>query len=238
MSVPEGSPPSSPPSIPPGGRSAPAAAVAELRGDLLADGGPRISTTGTYRFAILVYDPRREFELRREIRKLTDELADLDWNVHAVSLYKLFLDRLRREVGPELVERWIATEKRLRSRAPERGLEFLKDKLARLVEGPDGIAGDVERWIDGVVAEHDVDADRTVILLGRTGALHPFFRSSALLKHLDGKTRSLPVVLLYPGLRRDLTRLSFMGELPADGDYRPRIYGGRAAIYGGNAAQT
>jgi len=65
-----------------------------------------------------------------------------------------------------------------------------------------------------------------VILLGRAGALYPFFRSSALLKHLDGKTRGLPVVLLYPGLRLDPTRLSFMGELPGDGDYRPRIYGG------------
>jgi len=228
MTLPEGSHPSSPPSIPPGGRSALAAAVAELRDDLLADGGPRISTTGTYRFAILVYDPRREFELRREIRKLTDEMDQLGWNVHAVSLHKLFFDRLRREVGPELVERWIATEKRLRSRAPERGLEFLKDKLARLVEGPDGIARDVERWIDGVLTKHDVDKARTVILLGRAGALYPFFRSSALLKHLDGKTRGLPVVLLYPGLRRDVTRLSFMGELSADGDYRPRIYGGSA----------
>lgn len=203
-----------------------AATVAELRDDLLADGGPRISTTGTYRFAILVYDPHREFELRREIRKLKEDLDKLGWDVHAVSLHKLFFDRLRKEVGPELLERWIATEKRLRARAPERGLELLKDKIARLVEGPDGIARDVERWIDGIVAQHDVDEARTVILLSRAGALYPFFRSSALLKHLDGKTRGLPVVLLYPGLRRDVTRLSFMGELPADGDYRPRIYGG------------
>jgi len=54
-----------------------------------------------------------------------------------------FMGRLRREVGQELLERWIATEKRLRGRAPERGLEFLKDKLAGLVEGADGIARDV-----------------------------------------------------------------------------------------------
>jgi hypothetical protein len=200
--------------------------VAELRDDLLAEGGPRISTMGTYRFAILVYDPRREFELRQEIRRLKEDLEKLDWNVHVVSLHKLFFDRLRQEAGEELLERWAATEKRLATRAPERGLEFLKEKAARLVEGPDGIARDVERWIDGVFAEHSVDPSRTVVLLGRAGALYPFFRSSALLKHLDGRTRGLPVVLLYPGERRDKTRLSFMGELPADGDYRPRIYGG------------
>lgn len=207
-------------------RSALAATVAELRDDLLAEGGPRISTMGTYRFAILVYDPRREFELRREILRLKDDLEKLDWNVHAVSLHKLFFDRLRQEVGSELLERWTATEKRLAARAPERGLQFLKEKAAQLVEGPGGIARDVERWIDGVLAEHRVDESRTLILLGRAGALYPFFRSSALLKHLDGRTHGLPVVLLYPGERRDKTRLSFMGELPADGDYRPRIYGG------------
>ena len=62
------------------------------------------------------------------------------------------------------------------------------------------------------------------MLIGRAGALYPFFRSSALLKHIDGKTRNIPVVLLYPGERKDTTALSFMGELAADRDYRPRIY--------------
>ncbi|WP_368736697.1 BREX protein BrxB domain-containing protein [Nostoc sp. CHAB 5715] len=41
---------------------------------------------------------------------------------------------------------------------------------------------------------------------------------------IDGKTSNLPVVLLYPGERRDLNALSFMDELPSDRDYRPRIY--------------
>ena len=49
-------------------------------------------------------------------------------------------------------------------------------------------------------------------------------RTSALLRHLDGNTGNVPVVLLYPGERRGLTGLSFMGMLNADNDYRPRIY--------------
>lgn len=217
------------------GRSAAlSAAVAELRDDLLAAGGPRISTMGTYRFAILVYEPQHEFALRRAIDDLALELRQKGWNVHPISLHKLFLERLHTEVGAELLEHWIAAEKRLHERAPERALTHLQDKLARLVEGPDGIARDVVRWIDRFLAEHGSEQggdpnrapERTLVLLGRAGALYPFFRSSALLKHLDGKTRSLPVVLLYPGRRRDATRLSFMGELPPDGDYRPRIYGG------------
>ena len=66
--------------------------------------------------------------------------------------------------------------------------------------------------------------DRTLALIGRAGALYPFFRSSALLRHLDGGTRNVPVVLLYPGERRGPTGLSFMGILDPDNDYRPRIY--------------
>ena len=61
-------------------------------------------------------------------------------------------------------------------------------------------------------------------LVGRAGSLFPFFRSSALLRHIDGKTHNVPVVLLYPGERRGPTGLSFMGVVPPDNDYRPRIY--------------
>ena len=60
--------------------------------------------------------------------------------------------------------------------------------------------------------------------MGRAGALYPFFRTSALLKHVAGHTKNVPVVLLYPGTLVGETGLSFMGVLPADRDYRPRIY--------------
>jgi len=72
--------------------------------------------------------------------------------------------------------------------------------------------------------QHPDRVDRTLALIGRAGALYPFFRSSALLRHLDGRTRNVPVVLLYPGKRRGPTGLSFMGILDPDNDYRPRIY--------------
>ena len=66
--------------------------------------------------------------------------------------------------------------------------------------------------------------DRTLALIGRAGAIYPFFRTSAILRHIDGRTRNVPVVLLYPGERRGPSGLSFMGMLDSDNDYRPRIY--------------
>ena len=63
-----------------------ASAVHALRNDLLAEGGPQISTMRNYRFAILPYDPRKEFELRALIRRLSDELKSQGWNVLTISL--------------------------------------------------------------------------------------------------------------------------------------------------------
>lgn len=198
-------------------------AVKALRDDLLAPSGPQISTMRNYRFAILPYRPQEEFKLRQMMRRLTDELRAEGWGVLPISLQTLLLERIR-ATGEANVESLIAREKRLFEKDPERALAHLRDKIAPHIEGPQGIAADVSRLIGEHVDRHPDRVDRTLVLVGRAGALYPFFRSSALLKHVDGKTRNVPVVLLYPGERKDTTALSFMGELDADRDYRPRIY--------------
>lgn len=198
-------------------------AITALKRDLLADGGPRISTMRNYRFAIVPYRPSDEYVLRTMVRRLSDELRAAGWGVLAISLQKLLLDRVR-AAGEETASAVVGREKRLFQRDPSRALEYVREWMARQIDGPDGIAADVVRLIDEFATSCPNQADRTVIFIGRAGALYPFFRSSALLKHIDGKTRNIPVVLLYPGERRDGGGLSFMGELEADRDYRPRIY--------------
>lgn len=198
-------------------------AVAALRADLVAADGPQISTMRNYRFAILPYRPKDELKLRTLMRRLTDDLRAAGWRVLPISLQKLLLDRIRR-TGNDNIESLIAREKRLFAKDPARALDHLRDKIAPHIEGPEGIAADVAKLVGAFVDEAPDDVDRTLALIGRAGSLYPFFRSSALLKHIDGKTRNVPVVLLYPGERRDTTALSFMGELPPDRDYRPRIY--------------
>jgi hypothetical protein len=198
-------------------------AIAALRGDLLSADGPKISTMRNYRFAILPYKPTEEFKLRQEIRTLSDSLKAKGWNVLSISLHRLLLDRIK-ATEQDALDSLIAREKRLYAKDTQRGFNHLQEKLAGHIEGPEGIAADVIRIIDQFADEHPEHTDRTVIFIGRAGALYPFFRSSALLKHIDGRTHNIPVVLLYPGERQDVTALSFMGELPADRDYRPRIY--------------
>lgn len=198
-------------------------AVAALRADLIHEDGPRISTMRNYRFAIVAYPPDRELELRHEVRRLGHDLIAAGWVVLSISLHKLLLDRVR-ALGDEQLA-WITdSEREFSTFDRDRALTYVKDEIAPLVEGPDGLAADCARIIAEHVGAHPDKADRTLVLIGRAGALFPFFRSSALLRHLDGQTGNVPVVLLYPGERRGPTGLSFMGVHDPDHDYRPRIY--------------
>lgn len=198
-------------------------AIAALEKDLVGGDGPQISTMRNYRFAILRYDPKKEFKLQSEIKKLSQKLIANGWVVFSINLHQILMDRIRAQ-GEETVAKLIEREKSVTKRSSERGLNFLMDKVGPVIEGPDGIAGDCANQIKEFAKQYPDKADRTLVLIGRAGALFPFFRSSALLKHLDGNTNNVPVVLLYPGERRGQTGLSFMGELTPDNDYRPRIY--------------
>lgn len=200
-------------------------AFASLRRDLLHDDGPRISTMRNYRFAIVNYDPSEEFTLRGQVHSLSEDLQKRGWRVLPLSLQSLFLARVRAQ-GDEWIRRVIEMERRTSKIDRARGLGYLRSKITPLIEGPDGLAADCARAIDEHAARHPADVDRTLALIGRAGAVYPFFRSSALLRHLDGRPRvhQVPVVLFYPGERRGPTALSFMGILDPESDYRPRIY--------------
>jgi hypothetical protein len=194
-----------------------------LRQDLIQDDGPRISTMRNYRFAIVQYSPQDEFKLRAEVQHLSADLTANGWMIISINLQKLLIDRVRAQ-GDEWIQRVIQMESRMADIESERGLNYLKSKLIPLIEGENGIVADCRRIICEYADKHPDSVDRTLALIGRAGALYPFFRSSALLRHLDGGTRNVPVVLLYPGEKRGPTGLSFMGMLNPDNDYRPRIY--------------
>jgi hypothetical protein len=176
-----------------------------------------------YRYAIVPYDPQDEFKLREHVQRLVGELATGGWVVKTISLQTLLVQCLR-DAGEDAIARVIEVEKSVSARSPERGLAHLKTKLDRwLNDEPTGIAARVSTEINAFAAANPDKAERTLVLIGRAGALYPFFRVSTLLKRLENGQR-LPVVLLYPGKRRGHTGLSFMGELTPEGDYRPRIY--------------
>ena len=198
-----------------------------LKRDLLREGGAQISATRNYNFAIVPYEPHDEFTLRKKVSQLSAELRDAGWTTATIALHTLLLERLK-TLGDDYLESVIEREKRLVKRDPERALNHLTEKIVEEIEGPDGLAADVVREIRKLLSENE-NHEKMVIFIARAGALYPFFRTSALLKHVGDHTQNIPVILLYPGKvvgdeNRGEAGLSFMGKLPADRDYRPRIY--------------
>lgn len=198
-------------------------AIRALEADLLGPDGPRISTTRKYNFAIVPYRPNEELKLRKRIKTLSEKLRAEGWSVLSIALHRLLFERLRR-LEPDHLASVIAREKRLHTKDPDRALTHLTEFLSRHIEGPEGLATDVAKAITDFKATLPAPDAPAVCFIGRAGALYPFFRTSALLRHIDGHTGDVPVILLYPGERRGLSALSFMGELTPDRDYRPRIY--------------
>lgn len=194
-----------------------------LEKDLLRDGGPQISVTRNYNFAILPYEPDDEFAVRRHVSALSDKLRDAGWTTATIALNTLLLNRLR-GLGEEALQALIEREKRLARRDRSRALNHLSEKVIQLIEGPDGLAADVVSEITKLLDEHPDERTSICVFLARAGSLYPFFRTSALLKHVADHTQNIPVILLYPGSVSGDSGLSFMNKLPADRDYRPRIY--------------
>lgn len=197
--------------------------ISALEKDLVSEGGPRIATLHNYPFAILCYDPKAEFELRREVAGLAERLKQEGWFLETLNMKSLVLRRLREFFTPDELDYYIESEKMYsKIDGPQGGLEYINDEIFEALHGPDGIAGMIARRLDDIAA--DVDrADRTIVLIGQLGALYPFGRTSAVLKFLDGRTHGIPVVFLYPGTVSE-GALSFLGEAEPDRDYRPRIY--------------
>ena len=128
-------------------------AFAALHRDLVNESGPQISTMRNYRFAIVPYSPDEEFKLRRAVQKLTTDLKGNGWVVLTLSLQKLLIDRIRREFGEDgVLDRMAAMERRVAEASRERGLVYLRDKVSRVIEGPDGIAADM---LSAQRAEHE-----------------------------------------------------------------------------------
>lgn len=197
--------------------------IDDLRKDLLNPNGIQISTMNNYSFAILQYEPAEEFLMRQLINDLVSEIRQYGWKVKNVDLFDLMIRRLKDENDEQTIKEIIDGEKRLFQRKGiSRSLNHLKQTMVGDLEGINGISSDVIKEIELLVG--DSKPTKTLIFISRAGSLYPFYRTSGLLRYLDGKTGNVPVILLYPGSRPSETSLSFMDEHQPDSDYRPRIY--------------
>jgi hypothetical protein len=195
-----------------------------LKKDLLNPAGPCISTNRNYPFAIFQYPPHEEFKMRTQLVELLNALRGKAWTILNVDLFSTLIEYLSKQEDGELIETLVQEEK-LQYKA-SRGnhlmpINVLQNSLDIFLKSQEEYPKVVfDRIIE--ITEHS-DETKTVIFLSRIGALYPFYRTSSLLRYLDKGIR-VPTIVLYPGERTEQYYLSFMGEMDADRDYRPRIY--------------
>jgi hypothetical protein len=174
----------------------------------LADPRPRISAYHDMPYALFRYDPEEEFELRKQVTLLETRLSQKGKRVKRISLAEC-LDEGMRSQRP--LEEWFGAER-------EQG-------VATIVETVHSVLSEYSPLVDLVAARmpDDPDPTRDVVLILRTGALFPVYRTFSLLEQLKGRVH-VPTVLFYPGNLDGAAGLCFMGVLDAEHNYRPRIF--------------
>lgn len=195
-----------------------------LKKDLLHPAGPCTSTNQNYPFALFQYPPHEEFKMRATLLDLLDTLRSKAWTIVNVDLLATFIEYLEQQENGTLVESLIQEEK-LQYTASRKDhkmpLNVLQNTLDIFLKNPEAYPRAVADKITEKTTHKNTA--KTVVFLSRIGGLYPFYRSSSLLRHLD-KGIKVPTIVLYPGERTEQNYLSFMGEMGADRDYRPRIY--------------
>ena len=169
----------------------------------------RLSAYHDMPYAIFHYPPDVEFDLRSELDLLATRLENAGKRVTRISLAECLFSAIA-------AEGYSAQD--MLGNEPVTGVQTMVDTIHSILESSHPL-------VDLVAAQLPADQSPTkdVVLLSRTGALFPVYRSHALLEQMKGRL-NVPAVLFYPGELDGPTGLSFMGALDPDPNYRPRIF--------------
>ncbi|WP_296170009.1 BREX protein BrxB domain-containing protein [uncultured Brevundimonas sp.] len=184
-----------------------------LRNDLepiLASADPRqkISAYHDMPYALFRYDPEEEFELRGELTLLETRLEQKSKRVIRISLADCLFTALGL-VSP--LGDWFEAE---RAEGVDNVIQTISNVLESHTPLVDLVAGQMPA---------DPDPKSDVVLINRTGALFPVYRTFSLLEQLKGRVVA-PTVLFYPGHLDGASGLRFMDVLDAEHNYRPKIF--------------
>lgn len=175
----------------------------------LPDPRQRISAYHDMPYALFRYDPEEEFDLRKQVTLLETRLAQRGKNVRRISLAECLQAAML--LQRPLAE-WFDAEREL-------GAETVVDTVHAVLSDGD------PSLVDLVASQLPEEGDplHDIVLIVRTGALFPLYRTFSLLEQLKGRVH-VPTVLFYPGDLDGAAGLRFMGVLDAEHNYRPKIF--------------
>jgi len=172
------------------------------------DPRPAISAYHDMPYALFRYGPEDEFALRRELTMLCTRLEQRGKRVTRISLADCLWESM---AAVQPLDDWFEAER--------------KQGTARIIDTIHAALSEYAPLVD-LVAERmpeNPDPTRDVVLINRTGALFPAYRTFSLLEQLKGQV-TVPSVLFYPGTLDGAAGLQFMGVLEAEHNYRPKIF--------------
>lgn len=174
----------------------------------LTDPRERISAYHDMPYALFRYAADEEFELRTQVTLLETRLSQKGKRIKRISLSECLNEAMRSQ---RPLQEWFVAER-------EQGVETI-------VETIHSVLSEYSPLVDLVSARlpEDPDPFRDIVLILRTGALFPMYRTFSLLEQLKGRVH-VPTVLFYPGDLDGAAGLRFMGVLDAEHNYRPKIY--------------
>lgn len=183
--------------------------LAVLEDDLKAC-PPRISAYHDLPFTIFRYDPREEWELRREVRLLATRLQESGKRVVIISLADFLWQAIEECEGIDAV---VALEK-------QRGFMAAQEQVTTYLSDRDW------RPLASLVVQKLENLAPDIAFLIRAAAMAPgIYHMSKLLNEMHGKTK-VTTILCYPGSIEGTTGLKFMAlkDREALGNYRVKIY--------------
>ncbi len=174
---------------------------------------PRISVHHDLPFAILRYDPKEEWEVRREAKLLATRMGDCGKQVQTISLAELLWEAIATSEGLDAI---LELER-------ERGFEAAQEQVNIYLSDSDW------SYLPQMLEDRlrSLDPTKNIVFLLRAAAMAPaIYQMSKLLDEMQGRTRVV-TILFYPGTLEGTTGLRVMAlkEREAMGNYRVKIYG-------------
>ncbi|MEH1891208.1 MAG: BREX protein BrxB domain-containing protein [Nostoc sp.] len=174
---------------------------------------PRITVHHNLPFAILRYEPKEEWDVRREAKRLATRINDCGKEVVTISLAELLWEAIAAAEGLDSI---VELER-------EQGFEAAQEQVNIYLSDQD--------WcpLPDLLAQRlkALDPQRHIVFLLRSASMAPaIYQMSKLLDEMQGKTR-IATILFYPGTLEGTTGLRMMAlkNREAMGNYRVKIYG-------------
>jgi len=174
---------------------------------------PRITVHHDLPFAILRYEPKEEWDVRREAKRLATRMNDCGKEVVTISLAELLWEAIAAAEGLDSI---VELER-------EQGFEAAQEQVNIYLSDQD--------WcpLPDLLAQRlkALDPQRHIVFLLRSASMAPaIYQMSKLLDEMQGKTR-IATILFYPGTIEGTTGLRMMAlkNREAMGNYRVKIYG-------------